>query len=163
MKQLYCATATCVKALLSSDEIASGLCENCINLLQKRHSYAVVCSQCGDPTFIDMKPTEKSRPIIKDKYIMSQSCSTCNETSDGHRYINTKEGMSNMVLGPGETLNPSRYGLQSGQPIKSFKLRQTDETEPYTGSDILTKVQIQNKIAENFLDNLQWKDEYHGE
>src|SRR3990172_7719004 len=130
MKQLYCATVTCVNALLSSDEIASGLCESCIKLLQKRHSYAVVCTQCGDPTFIDMKPTEQSRPIIKDKYILSQSCFNCDKTSDGHRYLNTKKGLSSVVLGQGETLNPSRYGLQIGMPIKSPKHRQTGETVP---------------------------------
>lgn len=159
MKQLYCATVTCGTALLSSDEQKRGLCDSCINLLQKRHSYAVVCNQCGDPTFIDMKPTEKSRPIIKDKYIMSESCFNCDPSSDGHRYLNTKDGLSQVVLGEGQTLNPSKHGLLTGLPVKSPIHRTTGETVLSSGSDIISKIQLSNQRAEEFLDNLTWKDD----
>lgn len=163
MKQLYCSNASCSTALSSSDEIAAGLCDHCRNLLQKRHAYAVVCWQCCNPTFIDDKPTEKSRPIIKDKYIMSKTCSNCEPNSDGHRYMNTS-GKSEVVLGEGETLIPDSKGLINVDFSKAPKLREVDATEPPSeGSDILTKIQLANQRAEEFLNSLEFEDDYHGE
>lgn len=162
MKQLYCENTSCSTALSSSDEIASGLCTRCINLLQKRHAYAVVCWQCGNPTFIDDKPTEQSRPIIKDKYIMSKSCNNCTPDSDGHRYMNVTAGeKSEVVLGKDETLNLASTGLVASKSNKSPKHRMMDETVPSNGtSDILTKVQLEerNQIAEDFLNSLEFEE-----
>jgi len=167
MKQLNCTNSSCSTILLSSDEVATGLCTRCINLLQKRHAYAVVCWQCGNPTFIDLKPTKQGKPIIKDKYIMSKSCNNCNPESDGHRYMNiTSEEKSKIVLGEGETLITSASGLVTSKSNKSPKLRKMDETEPSNGqSDILTKIQLdeRNQKAEEFLNNLKFEESDHGE
>jgi hypothetical protein len=126
-----------------------------------------VCWQCGNPTFIDDKPTEKSRPIIKDKYIMSESCNNCDPKSDGHRYMNITEGKkSEIVLGEGETLILSATGLVTSKSNKSPKHRKTDETVPSNGtSNILTKIQLdeRNQRAEEFLNNLEFEESDHGE
>lgn len=95
---------------------------------------------------------------------MSESCNNCKPGSDGHRYMNTREGLSELTLGQGETLNPSKNGLVSGSPVKSPNLRKMDETEPSNeGSDILTKIQLANQRAEEFLNNLEFEDDYYDE
>lgn len=166
MKQLYCINVTCGTALNTSDEVASGLCTRCINLLQKRHAYAVVCWHCGNPTFIDDKPMERSRPIIKDKYIMSKSCTNCDPNSSNHDYMNNSKETSDLVLGENETIIPIKEGLKVSEPVKAPKHRKMDATVPSgEGSDILTKIQLEaDEAAVKFLNSLEFTtdEENHG-
>lgn len=94
---------------------------------------------------------------------MSKSCPSCDPNSDGHNYMNI-EGKSEIVLGEGETLIPNEDGLKASKINKSPKHREADETVPSEAtSDIFTKIQLANQKAKEFLENLEFEEDNHGE
>lgn len=165
MVEIKCSVLNCGTTLSSKEEVATGICDSHINLLLKRHSYGVVCWQCGMPTHIDDKPTEKSKPIIKDKYIMSKSCPQCEAKSDGHRYMTIRSGeLSKVVLSEGHTLYPGPDGLVSSKRNKTYqssKLRGTSETERPKADFFKIRLEA-DKRALDFLATLEFEDQ-HGE
>jgi ssDNA-binding Zn-finger/Zn-ribbon topoisomerase 1 len=164
MENPKCESLQCNATLLTATEIASGLCDKCIDLISKRHHFAVVCWHCGAPTLIDAKPVEAGEALIKDKYIMSKSCPKCDKDSDGLRLMTIRQGeKSDVVLGPGETLNPCDSGLEAG-PKKALIHRDIKPTvDIELGASIIGEVTISNesaiKKAQNFLDNITLKDD----
>lgn len=169
MENPKCETLHCKSALESFDELASGMCGKCIELLTRRHHFAVVCWQCGTPTLIEAKPVEKGEALIKDKYIMSSSCPKCVEDSDGLRYMTIRPGVkSDVVLGEGKTLNLGDRGLVAGAK-KSPKHRDTKETVSIEGASIMGEITLSPpdqrdheayQQACNFLDSLELDKNY---
>lgn len=169
MNNPKCDTLHCNTTLESFDELASGMCEKCVELIQRRHHFAVVCWQCGAPTLIETKPVQGGVALIKDKYIMSKSCPRCVEGSDGLRYMTIRPGeKSDVVLGEGETLNLNGRGLVAGSK-QAVKHRDTKETVRIEGASIIGEITLspegqrdeeayQNAL--NFLDSLVWDENY---
>jgi len=170
MENPTCATLHCKLILDSFDELASGMCDKCIKLLERRHHFAVVCWQCGTPTLIEAKPVEKGEALIKDKYIMSYSCPLCKEGSDGLRYMTIRPGdKSDVVLGSNQTLNLGDRGLVAG-PKKSIIHRDIKETvDVELGASIIGEITLSPahqrdqeafQRANTFLDSLIWDENY---
>lgn len=162
-----CDTLHCNTTLESFDELTSGMCDKCTELVTRRHHFAVVCWQCGTPTLIEAKPVQAGQVLIKDKYIMSSSCPVCVENSDGLRYMTIRPGdKSEVVLGPGETLNLGDRGLVAGSK-QSVKHRDIKETVDVEGASIIGEITISNTFNENarkradaFLDSLKLDESY---
>ena len=169
MDELKCTVLHCNTTLGSFGEAASGMCEKCMSLLDRRHHFAVVCWQCGTPTLIDAKPVEAGEVIIKDKYIMSSSCPKCKEGSDGLRMMTIRpEDKSNVMLGKDETLNLGDRGLEAG-PKKATIHRDIKPTVDIdNGATVLGEITISPEIiteqgienANHFLDNLTLDENY---
>ena len=161
MAELKCDVLHCNTTLTSFSEVASGMCDKCINLLERRHHFAVVCWQCGTPNLIEAKPVEKGEALIKDKYIMSKSCPKCEADSDGQRFMTIRPGeKSDVVLGRDETLNLGDRGLVAGAK-KAVIHRDVKPTVDIDNASILGEIIIsptesQEAIenANHFLDNL---------
>lgn len=123
MKQHYCEYRDCTARLDSFSGIVTGLCDRHYKMLDKHHHFAVICWQCNHIHSLEASPVQAGEKLIKDKYIFTKTCPACSE-SEGNEWMNNPKAdeLSEVTLGPGLTLYPSKQGLIADQMGKNSLL-----------------------------------------
>lgn len=76
-----CSLETCNNELKTFDEVKTGMCNACRNLVESRRYYAGVCWNCCRITGIYEIP-RRLEGILTEKYLFSKGCSQCSSDPD---------------------------------------------------------------------------------